>query len=81
MAQPDPLAGPLDRNRKEQGECRSSSLLIQNRRSAAPVQYWTFLNEIIRWPLIWEGLTNREIGKIVGTSEQMIKNHLRSAVD
>jgi Bacterial regulatory proteins, luxR family len=29
----------------------------------------------------WEGLTNREIGKIVGTSEQVIKNHLRSAFD
>jgi DNA-binding NarL/FixJ family response regulator len=29
--------------------------------------------------LVWEGLTNREIGKIVGTSEQMIKNHLRRA--
>ena len=31
--------------------------------------------------LVWEGLTNREICKIVGTSEQMIKNHLRSAFD
>jgi DNA-binding NarL/FixJ family response regulator len=31
--------------------------------------------------LVWEGLTNREIAKIVGTSEQMIKNHLRSAFD
>ena len=31
--------------------------------------------------LVWEGLTNREIGKIVGTSEQTIKNHLRSAFD
>ena len=29
--------------------------------------------------LVWEGLTNREIDKIVGTSEQVIKNHLRSA--
>ena len=27
------------------------------------------------------GLTNREIGKIVGTSEQVINNHLRSAFD
>jgi DNA-binding NarL/FixJ family response regulator len=26
--------------------------------------------------LVWEGLTNREIGRIVGTSEQVIKNHL-----
>jgi DNA-binding NarL/FixJ family response regulator len=31
--------------------------------------------------LVWEGLTNREIGKIVGTSEQVIKNHLRNAFD
>jgi DNA-binding NarL/FixJ family response regulator len=31
--------------------------------------------------LVWEGLTNREIGKIVGASEQVIKNHLRSVFD
>jgi DNA-binding NarL/FixJ family response regulator len=31
--------------------------------------------------LVWEGLTNREIATIVGTSEQMIKNHLRRAFD
>jgi|SRR5580700_846794 DNA-binding NarL/FixJ family response regulator len=31
--------------------------------------------------LVWEGLTNREIGKMVGISEQTIKNHLRSAFD
>jgi DNA-binding NarL/FixJ family response regulator len=31
--------------------------------------------------LVWEGLTNREIGKIVGTSEDVVKNHLRSAFD
>lgn len=31
--------------------------------------------------LVWEGLTNREIGKIIGTSEQVIKNHLRSTFD
>lgn len=31
--------------------------------------------------LVWEGLTNREIGKIVGTSEQVVKNHLRSTFD
>ena len=28
--------------------------------------------------LVWEGLTNREIGKIMGTTEQVIKNHLRN---
>jgi DNA-binding NarL/FixJ family response regulator len=31
--------------------------------------------------LVWEGLTNREIGKVVGASEQVIKNHLRRAFD
>ena len=31
--------------------------------------------------LVWEGLTNRDIGKMVGTSEQMVKNHLHSAFD
>jgi DNA-binding NarL/FixJ family response regulator len=31
--------------------------------------------------LVWEGLTNRQIGKIVGASEQVIKNHLRNAFD
>jgi len=31
--------------------------------------------------LVWEGLTNREISKIMGTSEQVIKNHLRSTFD
>jgi DNA-binding NarL/FixJ family response regulator len=27
---------------------------------------------------VWQGLTNREIGKLMGTTEQVIKNHLRS---
>jgi DNA-binding NarL/FixJ family response regulator len=31
--------------------------------------------------LVWEGMTNREIGKIIGTSEQVVKNHLRSIFD
>ena len=31
--------------------------------------------------LVWEGLTNREIGKIVGTSEPVIKNHLRRRLE
>ena len=31
--------------------------------------------------LVWEGLTNSEIGRIVGTSEHVIKNHLRSVFD
>lgn len=31
--------------------------------------------------LVWEGLTNREISRIGGTTEQVIKNHLRSIFD
>jgi DNA-binding CsgD family transcriptional regulator len=31
--------------------------------------------------LVWEGLTNREIAKIVGTREQVVKNYLRTAFD
>jgi DNA-binding NarL/FixJ family response regulator len=31
--------------------------------------------------LVWEGLTNREIGKILHTTEQVVKNHLRSTFD
>jgi DNA-binding NarL/FixJ family response regulator len=31
--------------------------------------------------LVWQGLTNREIGRILGTTEQVIKNHLRSTFD
>lgn len=31
--------------------------------------------------LVWQGLTNREIGRLVGTTEQVIKNHLRSIFD
>jgi DNA-binding NarL/FixJ family response regulator len=31
--------------------------------------------------LVWQGMTNREIGRIIGTTEQVIKNHLRSTFD
>jgi DNA-binding NarL/FixJ family response regulator len=31
--------------------------------------------------LVWEGLTNREIGRIVGVSENGVKTHLRNAFD
>ena len=31
--------------------------------------------------LVWQGLTNREIGKMIGTTEQVIKNHLRGTFD
>lgn len=30
---------------------------------------------------VWEGLTNREIGNLMGTSEQVVKNHLRNTFD
>ncbi len=31
--------------------------------------------------LVWEGLTNREIGRVMNTTEQVVKNHLRSTFD
>jgi DNA-binding NarL/FixJ family response regulator len=31
--------------------------------------------------LVWEGLTNREIAKAVGTTEQVVKNYLRTTFD
>ena len=31
--------------------------------------------------LVWEGLTNREIAVLVGTTEQVIKNYLRATFD
>ena len=31
--------------------------------------------------LVWQGLTNREIGNLTGTTEQVVKNHLRSTFD
>jgi len=31
--------------------------------------------------LVWEGLTNREIGRLMRTTEQVIKNDLRSTFD
>jgi DNA-binding NarL/FixJ family response regulator len=30
---------------------------------------------------VWQGLTNREIGKLMNTTEQVVKNHLRSTFD
>jgi len=31
--------------------------------------------------LVWQGLTNREIGNLIGTTEQVVKNHLRTTFD
>lgn len=31
--------------------------------------------------LVREGMTNRKIGRMIGTSEQVIKNHLRNTFD
>ncbi len=31
--------------------------------------------------LVWEGMTNREIGQSIGTTEQVVKNYLRVIFD
>jgi DNA-binding NarL/FixJ family response regulator len=31
--------------------------------------------------LVWQGRTNPEIAEVIGTSEQVIKNHLRTIFD
>lgn len=31
--------------------------------------------------LVWQGLTNRQIAKLIGTSEQVVKNYLRNTFD
>ena len=31
--------------------------------------------------LVWEGLTNREIAILIGTTEQVVKNYLRTTFD
>ena len=31
--------------------------------------------------LVWEGMTNREIAKVIGTTEQVVKNYLRNIFD
>jgi len=30
---------------------------------------------------VWEGLTNREIAVLIGTTEQVVKNYLRATFD
>jgi DNA-binding NarL/FixJ family response regulator len=31
--------------------------------------------------LVWEGLTNRDIATVIGTTEQVVKNYLRTTFD
>ena len=31
--------------------------------------------------LVWQGLTNREIATLIGTTEQVVKNYLRTTFD
>ena len=31
--------------------------------------------------LVWQGLTNKDVAAVLRTSEQVVKNHLRSAFD
>ena len=31
--------------------------------------------------LVWEGLTNRDIARSIGTTEQVVKNYLRNTFD
>jgi len=31
--------------------------------------------------LVWQGLTNREIACVIGTTEQVVKNYLRNTFD
>lgn len=31
--------------------------------------------------MVWQGLTNPQIASVIGTTEQVIKNHLRSVFD
>ncbi|HET6179175.1 MAG TPA: helix-turn-helix transcriptional regulator [Candidatus Sulfotelmatobacter sp.] len=62
---------------REAGHCH----VLQGGRSVMTPRERLTAKEIQIAILVWEGLTNREIGKIVGTSEQVIRNHLRSAFD
>jgi DNA-binding NarL/FixJ family response regulator len=31
--------------------------------------------------LVWQGMTNREIASLIGTTEQVVKNYLRTTFD
>jgi DNA-binding NarL/FixJ family response regulator len=38
-------------------------------------------NEVQAASLVWQGLTNKDIAVVLRTSEQVVKNHLRTAFD
>ena len=39
------------------------------------------IKEIQVASLVWQGLTNRDIAAVLGTSEQVVKNYLRTTFD
>jgi DNA-binding NarL/FixJ family response regulator len=45
-----------------------------------PYQCLTY-KEVQIASLVWKGLTNRQIANAIGTSEQVVKNYLRSTFD
>ncbi len=42
---------------------------------------WLTTKEIQVATLVWQGLTNKDIGHVLGTSEQVVKNYLRTTFD
>jgi DNA-binding NarL/FixJ family response regulator len=42
---------------------------------------WLTPKEVAVAGLVWQGLTNREIAHNLGTTEQVVKNYLRSTFD
>jgi DNA-binding NarL/FixJ family response regulator len=45
-----------------------------------PCERLTF-KEVQVATLVWKGMTNREIGQALGTTEQVVKNYLRNTFD
>lgn len=45
-----------------------------------PCERLTF-KEVQVATLVWQGMTNREIGHALGTTEQVVKNYLRNTFD
>ena len=44
-------------------------------------RYQLTIKEIQVATYVWQGLTNREIARLIGTTEQVIKNYLRTTFD